>query len=504
MSAVHEPDAVAARTQVLFAESQNVIHRQADRLFANLMIAQWLAGIAAAVWISPKTWIGATSQTHWHVWAAIFLGGTISGFPVLLAWKRPGQVLTRHVIAVAQMFTSALLIHLTGGRLETHFHVFGSLAFFAFYRDWRVLLTATIVVALDHMLRGIFWPLSAFGVLTTSPWRWIEHAGWVVFEDTFLFISIRQSMRDMLDVATRRASLEAVNASIERQVVERTAELTATHLKLVEASRQAGMAEVATSVLHNVGNVLNSVNVSATVVSERIRKSERGSIAKVVALLREHEADLGTFLGTDAKGKQVVGFLAKLAEHLAAEQTESVDELKVLQTNIDHIKDVIAMQQSYAKVTGVTETLQIADLVEDTLRMSGESLARHDVKVVREFAEVPEVTVDKHKLVQILVNLVRNAKQSCGAAQPLEKLLTLRIANGGGSVKISVSDNGLGIAPENLMRIFNHGFTTKKDGHGFGLHSGANAAREMGGSLFVQSAGVGRGATFTVELPLQK
>ena len=271
---------------------------------------------------------------------------------------------------------------------------------------------------------------------------------------------------------------------------------------LVDTSRMAGMAEVATSVLHNVGNVLNSVNVSATVVAEALMKSERASLAKVVALLRQHDADLGSYLSHDVKGKQIVGFLEALATHLAAEHKKVVGEITELLKNIDHIKDVVSMQQSYAGVSGVTEKLNIADLLEDTLRMHGESLSKHDFEVVREFATVPEVTVDKHKLLQLLVNLIRNAKEACDAAKPAQKRLTLRVANGGGQVKISVSDNGVGIPPENLNRIFSHGFTTKKEGHGFGLHSGALAAREMGGALLVSSEGTGRGATFTVELPL--
>ena len=225
------------RATTLFRESQNQIHRRADRLFGNLMVAQWLAGIAAALWLSPKTWIGSSSQTHWHVWAAIFLGGGISALPVFLAWRRPGSTLTRHTIAVAQMLMSALLIHLSGGRIETHFHVFGSLAFFAFYRDWRVLLTATIVVAADHMVRGIFWPQSVFGILASSPWRWVEHAGWVVFEDIFLFISIRQSLQDMFEDAARRAKLESINTDIEQQVAKRTADLVDAH-KEIEVSEQ--------------------------------------------------------------------------------------------------------------------------------------------------------------------------------------------------------------------------------------------------------------------------
>src|SRR5436309_9269865 len=187
---------VQARATTLFRSYQESVYRRTDRLFATLMVLQWLAGIVIAVGISPQTWASASSQTHWHVWAALFLGGTITGFPVLLAWKQPGRVLTRHIIAVGQALTSALLIHLSGGRIETHFHVFGSLAFLAFYRDWRVLVSASAVVAGDHLLRGIYWPQSVYGVLAVEPWRWLEHAGWVVFEDCFLLLSIVQGRRE--------------------------------------------------------------------------------------------------------------------------------------------------------------------------------------------------------------------------------------------------------------------------------------------------------------------
>src|SRR6266852_4497687 len=155
--------AVKWRAEELFHEQQETIFRRTDRMFGWLMCFQWLAGIVAAVWISPKTWLGAESRIHMHIWAALFVGGAITSFPVLMAWKRPGWVLTRHAIAVGQLLTSALLIHLTGGRVETHFHVFGSLAFLAIYRDWKVLLSATVVVAADHFLRGTFWPQSVFG-----------------------------------------------------------------------------------------------------------------------------------------------------------------------------------------------------------------------------------------------------------------------------------------------------------------------------------------------------
>jgi two-component system, sensor histidine kinase and response regulator len=197
-----------SRADALFEEHRRDIYRRTDRLFAWLMVSQWVAGIAFAVWVSPLAWAGTTSRVHLHVWAAVILGGIVSGFPALLAILRPGEASTRYTIAVAQMLMSALLIHLTGGRLETHFHVFGSLAFLAFYRDWRVLIPATVIVALDHMLRGIFWPQSVYGVVLASEWRWLEHAAWVIFEDVFLIVSCRRSCVEMRQTAERTAALE--------------------------------------------------------------------------------------------------------------------------------------------------------------------------------------------------------------------------------------------------------------------------------------------------------
>ncbi len=219
-------------------------------------------------------------------------------------------------------------------------------------------------------------------------------------------------------------------------------------------------------------------------------------------MLREHEANLGGFLTADPKGKQLPGYLGQLAEHLAGEQAATLQELAQLQKNVEHIKDIVSMQQSFAKVSGVTETLQASDLAEEALRMNASSLTRHDIQVARQFDEVPPITTEKQKVMQILVNLVRNAKQACDESGRPEKRLTLRVSTGCDRVRISVRDNGIGIRPENLTRIFAHGFTTKKDGHGFGLHSGALAARELGGELRVESEGIGQGATFTLELPL--
>ena len=172
MSAIDVP---GLRKEEYFASQQESIYRHTDFLFAPLLALQWLAAIATALWISPRAWIGTTSEIHPHVWAAIFLGGVICSFPLLLIWKWPGHSLTRHTVAVAQLFTSALFIHLSGARIEAHFHIFGSLAFLAFYRDWRVLVTGSVVVVADHLLRGVFWPESIFGVNSPDLLRALEH-----------------------------------------------------------------------------------------------------------------------------------------------------------------------------------------------------------------------------------------------------------------------------------------------------------------------------------------
>ena len=215
--------ATLGRTEALFTAHQQTIYRHTDRLFAVLMVVQWIGGIAAAVWISPRTWIGTVSQTHFHVWAAVFLGAAINVIPIGMAIRKPGATITRYSIATGQIMMSALLIYLTGGRIETHFHVFGSLAFLAFYRDWRVLVPATVLVAADHLLRGIFWPQSVYGVLSASEWRWLEHAGWVLFEDAVLFVAIKRSIAEMWDNARRTAELND-NEERYRAVVEQTCE----------------------------------------------------------------------------------------------------------------------------------------------------------------------------------------------------------------------------------------------------------------------------------------
>ena len=307
-------------------------------------------------------------------------------------------------------------------------------------------------------------------------------------------------------IGTDDSELRQANQDLEKEVVERRRtqlELEELHKRIVEVSRKAGMAEVATGVLHNIGNVLNSVNVSTTLAIDRLRQSKLSNLARVAALLEEGSVNLDDFLKRDPRGLQLPAYVATLAQVLTEDQAFILKELDVLRTHIDHIKDIVAMQQSYARVAGLVETVQVSDLIEDAIRFNAGALTRHGVVVHKEYGEVPAITIEKPKVLQILINLIRNAKYALDDSQQSDKVLTFRVTLGGPErVKIQVMDNGIGIPPENLTRIFAHGFTTRKDGHGFGLHSGALAAQDLGGSLVGYSDGLGKGAVFTLELPL--
>lgn len=337
---------------------------------------------------------------------------------------------------------------------------------------------------------------------------------------------LNKIIQALMDRAERSANAQGSDFNLfqttimlEEQVLSRTAQLEAalreneevnrvlrkTQADLVAAARSAGMAEIATNVLHNVGNVLNSVNVSAGLILSRVRASKVDGLARTVQLMSEHADDLGTFLASDPKGKMLPGYLVQLAPLLAAEQRAVVDELVALGKSVDHIKEIIAAQQAHAGASGLIEAIRIHEVVEDALRMNAGGLARHQVVMQSDMTRIPELPLDRGRVLQVLMNLVRNARQAMEAvADDRAKLMLDAEIVGDQTLRIRVADTGVGIAPENLTRVFVHGFTTKKDGHGFGLHSAAIAAREMGGTLAVHSDGPGTGATFTLELPIRK
>lgn len=298
--------------------------------------------------------------------------------------------------------------------------------------------------------------------------------------------------------------LQTANERLEQRVEERTRELLEAERELIDAARMAGMAEIATNVLHNVGNVLNSVNVSAELITRKLSTSKTLGLGKAVKMINEHAEDLGQFMTHDEKGKLLPLYFNQLVDSIAAEQSSIVDELAQLTKSIDHIKDIVATQQAYAGAARLVEPLNVVDLFEDALRMNSGALNRHHVTVTKDYQATPTIIGDKHRLLLILINLISNAKYALSKVSDHERHMTLgvRIIDNA-TLCFSVKDEGEGIAAENMTRIFNHGFTTRKEGHGFGLHSCALAAVEMNGHLRVHSDGPGQGAVFTLEIPLE-
>lgn len=329
----------------------------------------------------------------------------------------------------------------------------------------------------------------------------------------------------MLDqVESSQAALEQAHNDLERRVNGRTRELSEAnselnkviadrlraeeklelvHREFVDAARRAGMAEIATGVLHNVGNVLNSVNVSATMLTNQLKTSKVNQLGQVVNLLEENSTDLGTFITSNEKGKQVPRFLKVLSDHLAADEKALLEEAEALIANVDHIKTIITTQQSYATSGGMVEPVEVNTLLDDAVKLHAASFGKHRIELVRDYANLPMLLIDKQRLMQIVINLVKNAKEALREQQDRDRRLTVRTKSEGDRLIIEISDSGIGIKPEQLTKVFSHGFTTKATGHGFGLHSCANAATEMEGKLTASSAGHMQGATFRLDLPFR-
>lgn len=280
-------------------------------------------------------------------------------------------------------------------------------------------------------------------------------------------------------------------------------ELEKTNKQLLNASRQAGMAEVATNVIHNVGNVLNSVNTSFSQVQEISTRTNIENIEKLATMLNEN-ADQPNFLQNDTRGKQIPSYLKMFAEQMTNDRKEIEKELAATKRHLEHIKTIVAMQQQFATTSHVTEETDLSQLIEDAVAISSSSLVRHNISLVRDYPANVTALLDQHQVMQILVNLIRNAKHACQDANHTNAQIKISVVQNAQDIQVMVTDNGVGIAPDNLLKLFSHGFTTKKNGHGFGLHSGANCAKSMGGSLKATSEGLGHGATFTLTLPVRR
>ncbi len=433
------------RAAQLFDEQRRRIHGRTDRLFAVLMVIQWLFGIVAAVWISPRTWAGQQSWVHVHVWTAVFLGGVIAALPFALALWRPGETSTRHTIAVAQMLFSALLIHLTGGRIETHFHVFGSLAFLAVYRDNRVLLTGTIVVALDHFLRGVYWPQSVFGILASSPWRWVEHAAWVLFEDAFLVYACRQSLSDMRATAGYNAELESSNIRVETEVKDRTRELQ-------KATEQAQAANRAKSEF--LANMSHEIRTPMTAI---------------------------------------LGFVETLSEPDLSD-SDRLNALFTVRRNGDHLLAVINDILDLSKIdAGRLDVERIAyspcRIVAEILSLMRPRAERKGLFFEVEYAgAVPKVIqTDPVRLRQILMNLSGNAIKFTETEGV--RLIVRFVPGDVPLMEFDVQDTGIGVAAEEVERLFrpfsqaDSSTSRRFGGTGLGLVISKRLAQLLGGDV---------------------
>jgi signal transduction histidine kinase len=305
------------------------------------------------------------------------------------------------------------------------------------------------------------------------------------------------------EVQRTEAALRTANDELERRVEERTRELKQAQAQLVDTARAAGMAEVASDVLHNVGNVLTSAITSveqmrAVLASSRLERTEQ-----IAALIKEHQDDLAEFLTRDPRGSRLPDYLSALTDELRHERMKLRMNLYEMGQYIEHIEAIVKVQQDYAKTSLLMDEYDLSQLVEDSLRIQLAALRRHGVTVTREFALVPKVLVDKHKVLQILINLISNAKYAMDEVPEGQRHLRLRLTATADVVHIQVVDSGKGFSQEIRKRLFTHGFTTRKEGHGFGLHSSALAAQVLGGRLLLESEGPGKGATATLELPLR-
>jgi two-component system sensor histidine kinase/response regulator len=460
-------EAVDSRADAVFRGHQQALYRKTDRMFAYLMMVQWLAAIVFAVVVGPFTWAGAQSQVHVHVWAAVVLGGLISVVPAGVALIYPGETATRHIIAVAQMLMSALLIHLTGGRLETHFHVFGSLAILAFYRDWLVLVPATTVVAVDHMLRGLFWPQSVYGVLVASEWRWVEHAAWVIFEDVFLVIACVRGTRELHEIAERTAVLEEANRDSARHAIEQ-GELIA-RLRLtqqqVEAATRA-KSEFVANMSHELRTPLNVITLYSELLQESAMDDKR---------------------------------------------TEDVSDLRKIQMASTHLLGLINGILDLSKIEAGKmelhlETIEVRPMVEELLATVGAVVRNNNNSLAVTYdANVGEMHVDVTKTRQILFNLLSNAaKFTTGGKVSVHA--GRKMADGADYIEFVVTDDGIGLTEEQQRRLFrpfaqgDTSISRKYGGTGLGLALVWRFCQLMGGEVSVKSAPQ-KGATFTVRLP---
>jgi C4-dicarboxylate-specific signal transduction histidine kinase len=413
-------------------------------------------------------------------------------------------------MGITAMFMGGILVHAGQGpvQIEMHFYFFVLLALLAVYANPLVIVVAALTVAAHHLVLWFVLPASVFNY-EAPLWVVAVHALFVILEAVAACFIARNFFDNVVEleqrIQERTHKLQEANDKLSREVTERTRtqeELAKVHRELIDAARRAGMAEIATGVLHNVGNALNSVTVSVSTMANQLQESRIPQLGSTVAMMDEHAGDLADFIANDEKGRLVPRFLKALSKHLEEDQDYLRQEVDAITSSIDHIKAIISTQQSYAGYGGLVEPIDVNELLDDAIALNTASYHKHGIRVVKDYGDIPTVLLDKQRLLQIVINLVKNAKEALHDQAEGKKEMCIRTRADNNRLTIEVTDTGVGIDTENLKKIFTHGFTTKASGHGFGLHSCANAAREMDGSLSVSSPGPMQGTTFVLDLPL--
>jgi signal transduction histidine kinase len=452
-----------ARAEIMYEEHVEQVHARADRLFTVLMAAQWVVAVLVAFFVSPSAWADKTQAAHSHVAVALVLGGLLSGPPIVLGLKRPGAPANRFVMAVAQMLWSALFIHLTAGRIATHLHVFGSLAFLAIYRDWRVLVPATIVVAADLVLRGVLWPESVYGVASPEWWRPLEHAAWVLFLDVALVIACINAMDDFRAISLRQAEVELLQQG-DRRKTERLKkalkDLQASQEARARTEKLAAVGQLAASVGHELRNPLAAVRNAATYVSRRI---------------------------TDPR----------FSDKPASSDAKVLQFLDVMMRELDASAKIISDLLDFARERKpALSPCPLRPLVEEAFGV----VPKSSVKLVNDVpADFPVPHIDKDQFRQVIVNLVQNAAEACADVPGAQ--VTVRADGGedGDPWTLRVIDNGHGMPKDVLENIFQPLFTTKVKGTGLGLAIVHNVVTAHKGTIRAESE-VGKGTKFSIVL----
>ncbi|MFO0741824.1 MAG: ATP-binding protein [Labilithrix sp.] len=440
--------ALEDRAHEIFTQAYDALARKTNRLFSYIFATQWVFGIVLAVWRSPHTWNGAEPTIHLHVYAAVFLGGLLAVFPIGLAQLRPDAAITRYVIAVAQMLFGALLIHLTGGRIETHFHVFGSLAFLAFYRDWKVIAAATVVVVIDHVGRGLMSPATIYGVDSIEPLRWFEHAGWVVFEDVCLYFGVTRGRHEMQSIAARHAKLE------QKKDVE---------------VRFAGAVEANRAKSEFLANMSHEIRTPMT------------AIIGYADLLLDPET-------TGAEQRGHIQTIRRNGEHLLSILNDILDLSKI---------EAGRMTTEKVPCSPSAIIVDVASLMRVRAAEKGLFFEVHYQNAIPE-----TIQSDPTRVRQVLMNLVGNAIKftKTGGIRVLARCIP---AGEDSKLEVEIVDTGIGLSPDQQAQLFqpfvqaDSSTTRQFGGTGLGLAICRRLARMLGGDITIDSS-LGRGSSFKV------